>query len=372
MIHGSLRLCALLALLAGCSFNSPGSLPPGDGDGDGDGDAAPPFNSDGGDCEWSFRRRLGINNTSGAAQTDAPILVRLDSSRIRYDETDGGVAIRFFDVDGAELDHEIESWDDAGDSLVWVRVPEVAAGADAIYLYYGNAEATDAQNPTGVWRADYRGVWHMSQSGDSSEHGNSPTNNGTSASAGAVGDGRMFDGASAHLDVGSDASLDDLEALTMMAWINPTAGGDREVVSKAGSTRELRLRENAPNTILRGCINYDATNACSDAQSGSIAMDTWQLVAMTYDGAGDETTRLYIDGTEVTYAVQDTGSGNRASDASSTKTIGRRSSGDRHFAGRIDEVRISAVARSAEWIALQHRSMTDALLDFGAEESCQP
>jgi hypothetical protein len=36
--------------------------------------------------------------------------------------------------------------------------------------------------------------------------------------------------------------------------------------------------------------------------------------------------------------------------------------------GKVDEVRIANVVRSADWMAAQHLSMTDAFASFGAEE----
>jgi len=50
--------------------------------------------------------------------------------------------------------------------------------------------------------------------------------------------------------------------------------------------------------------------------------------------------------------------------------IGRRALGDnRFFTGRIDEVRISFSARSADWIEASYESERDHLLDFASEES---
>ena len=34
-----------------------------------------------------------------------------------------------------------------------------------VYAYYGNAVATNQQNPTGVWDSNYKGVWHFGTPG---------------------------------------------------------------------------------------------------------------------------------------------------------------------------------------------------------------
>ncbi len=49
-----------------------------------------------------------------------------------------------------------------GTSLVWVKVPIVAAGARAqLYTIYGNASAPSGENRTANWADRYAAVWHM-------------------------------------------------------------------------------------------------------------------------------------------------------------------------------------------------------------------
>ena len=48
----------------------------------------------------------------------------LKSDRIDYGQThNNGRDLRFVDANGTVLPHEIESWNQSGISLVWVRVP---------------------------------------------------------------------------------------------------------------------------------------------------------------------------------------------------------------------------------------------------------
>jgi hypothetical protein len=160
--------------------------------------------------------------------------------------------------------------------------------------------------------------------------------NGTVQGATWEADAYRFDGANDYINANSPPGLDDLSAFTYAAWIKPTALGTREIMSKASSTREMRLA----GSRLRGCI-IAGPNACSESVDGVIVTDVWQHVAMTYDHAGDRRVHLYIDGAEVDYAAQPTAGGSMASDASSDLNIGRRSNlGDRYFAGLTDDARI--------------------------------
>ena len=79
---------------------------------------------------WLKRVKLVFTNTVSEELTDFPVLVVLDSERISYTETlDEGQDIRFVDADGTMLPHEIESWNEAGSSYVWVKVPSIPASS---------------------------------------------------------------------------------------------------------------------------------------------------------------------------------------------------------------------------------------------------
>jgi hypothetical protein len=115
---------------------------------------------------WGVRVKVTFDNSAHAENlVNFPVLIRLDSSRVKYFRTqDAGQDIRFVDADDTTvLAHEIEAWNEAGSSYVWVRVPQVDASSstDFIWMYYGNVNAADGQNATGVWNVNYRGVWHL-------------------------------------------------------------------------------------------------------------------------------------------------------------------------------------------------------------------
>jgi hypothetical protein len=55
--------------------------------------------------------------------------------------------LRFRDAGGTELSYWIESWDNAGDSLLWVRLPTIPSGDTDVYLYYGDPLLSGASDP---------------------------------------------------------------------------------------------------------------------------------------------------------------------------------------------------------------------------------
>ena len=98
----------------------------------------------------------------GVTLTDFPLLVRLSESTISgfsYEDflgTDGS-DLRFETADGTGLAYDIDTWNENGESLVWVKVPTLAKG-DTLVMRYGSA-APDANDPTAVW-ANYVAVYH--------------------------------------------------------------------------------------------------------------------------------------------------------------------------------------------------------------------
>lgn len=117
-------------------------------------------------ASWAYRRKITFDNSAQAENlTNFPVLVKLDSTKIDYSNTqDAGQDIRFTDSDGTTLlSYEIEEWDETATSSIWVKVPQIDASlnTDHIYMYYGNAVAADGQAVTSVWDTNSKGIWHM-------------------------------------------------------------------------------------------------------------------------------------------------------------------------------------------------------------------
>ena len=84
----------------------------------------------------------------GAADVaDVPVAVRLSESISGFSYSDFQVSdggdLLFTDESGNALAHEIERWDENGESVVWVKMPAFGAGRK-LYAYYGGA--ANAQN----------------------------------------------------------------------------------------------------------------------------------------------------------------------------------------------------------------------------------
>ena len=119
--------------------------------------------------------------------TNVPVLVRLGPeaggfsySGMAYPST--GADLRFLDWEEKEvLPYEIDEWNPDGESLVWVRLPELKAGTKFRLLYGGTAMSSTNRithrmgyRGDAVW-GEYAGVWHMNEDSgtafDSTAHG---------------------------------------------------------------------------------------------------------------------------------------------------------------------------------------------------------
>jgi hypothetical protein len=325
---------------------------------------------------WSYRQKLTFDNTAQVSSfEDFKVLVMLDASRVDYSHFEvGGADLRFVDgVTETPIHHEIETWNPAGKSMIWVEVPRIDGGSDTdyLYMYYGNGGASASGASEQVWDSDFRGVWHLHDDfTDSTINVNDGQNNGSLDAIGVIGDCQEFAG-SEFIRIPETASLKITGDLTLEAWVYKPVVDDMTIVSKhrgPGNLRSFRMGvdwtvvPNGPYVNLSETGSYDPAGGFLE-HPGSEAVDTWQYVAGVHAGS---TILLYVDGVLV---AQNLASFPTLFDNSENVIIGAEQDGAANwFTGFIDEVRISASARSADWIAAQHQSMTDSFVNYGDVE----
>ena len=181
------------------------------------------------DSDWDNARKITIDhNLINQTLMNFTILVRINST-IGAD-CNNGDSLRFFNSDNStQYYHEIENFNPAGESQVWVRVNgTLSASADTIlWMYYNNAGASDASSPNDVWDSRYAGVWHMNDSTTSTITDSTSNNNdGTKTraneplqSAGVVGYGQYIpEGSDNNITIPYSASLNATEDFTALAW----------------------------------------------------------------------------------------------------------------------------------------------------------
>ena len=191
------------------------------------------------DVLWGFRKTITVDQTKvPSAQTDYPMLVSLADADLAANARSDGRDIFFTEIDGiTKLDHELERYTSSTGMLVaWVRIPSLTSSADKqIYMYYGNSAAAAQENPTAVWDANYKSVYHMNQDPSSSALGYVTRSNdwttGTSHTAGS-GDDRLLLFATGHENASVETDVTAVsyggQAMTQITETQisqPTGGG---------------------------------------------------------------------------------------------------------------------------------------------------
>jgi len=122
---------------------------------------------------YSHKFNVSFHGAPDASLSNFPVLVKISE----YDEGTGtgirgfsyadclkpnGGDLRFADEDGNMLASEVDTWNESGESLVWVRVPTLNSSTK-ITAYYGWMFAPAADSKA-VWSNGYVGVWHLGES----------------------------------------------------------------------------------------------------------------------------------------------------------------------------------------------------------------
>lgn len=312
---------------------------------------------------WQARRQLTFDNSVlDAGLTDFPVLVVLNRGRVEYDLMQpDGADLRFYDRNEAPLPYEIESWDPAGDSFVWVRISEIDANDDHFFMDYGNSAADDAQDAPAVWEGAYEAVWHLADdpsmgvATDSTGNGHDgtlPKGSDAASVAARVGPGMVMDGNDA-ITVPDAPGLDLVDRVTLEAWASPTslAAPAIGIVERSFyySLEAVRFAGNPAGMGIRTGGLTQSVGLDSD-----LALNSWTHLAGSYEAS--DGIRLVVDGT----LSNSTEVGAAAiPDNSVDITIGGG------FSGTLDEIRIVGVEHNQAWLSAQHESMTDELLSFG-------
>ena len=243
----------------------------------------------------------------------------------------------------------------------YYRVRAYNASGDSAYSAEQNATTTEiTSGRQGHWKLD---ASSGTSATDSSGNGNTgTTSGGPTWVAGKIGNGLNFDGVDDSVNCGSGATLDNLAAITVTAWIKADTmgeGGKGRIVVKASGinpTAGWHLHVSGTNQ-LEFRVDYTTTELSRVAAVDAIATGVWKHVVATWTGSATATNlKLYVDGAEVGYASTTNGVGTRVDDAASNFYIGNESGGTRTFDGLLDDVRVYNRVLSAAEITAVYRA----------------
>ncbi len=349
------------------------------------------------DTAWGYRKAITINLTRVVGtHTEFPIYVTLSDLDLSAKALSNGQDLRFTAADGKTLlNFDIEQWNSATGQLdAWVNMPNLSSAQGAgphMFLYYGNSAAGVVNSTAAVWNTDYRAVWHLNEdpSGgvvtDSTKNGHHgtaviPVSGDLGLVDGRMGKALVFAGKNgAYLNMsnrGDDGAvnrdgINDLNPMSIELWFRPLSTG-------GGTYGRLLAKQSFSPLVIYpyfGTVRVLRGRATADMEvrsaSGTVVLSTWHHLVVVLDTVNN-IRRMYLNGSEVGYHVNTTsGSGTLTSDAANILSIGNAYSAlDRGFDGIIDEVRISSVIRSADWIrtSYNNQSAPATFLSYSAEQ----
>ena len=301
----------------------------------------------------------GANLPASASEDGFPLLVRLNKDFFNFGQAKAnGEDIRFSTSTGTPLAYQIEEWDATnGTASVWVRIPTIKGNErQEIKLYWGKADAASESSGSAVFNAEngYASVLHMHEALKDELGTVTPVDDGTTLAAGIIGKGRHFvpgKGINGGDHITNYPYSDmpftsevwfraEIAGAAVFGWgryatrYNGKTGDGNEVVMNVGSPPSLSWWSDGPGGV---------------GAAVTPVMGRWYHVAAVYSNG---TSRIYVNG-------KLEGSNYHKAAMSLMNDIGMTIGGLRgsfQFAGDIDEVRVSRVARSADWMKLEYEN----------------
>ena len=330
--------------------------------------------------------------------TNVPVLVRLSTaisgfSYADFADANGGDLI-FTDESGSVVyPHEIDEWHADGESLVWVKLPELRQGTK-FKAAYGNPNYSlftirYSLAPHVVW-SDYAGVWHMNEDSgtafDSTVHGlDALPSKGTNTLAdtsqmvayenGACGRARV--NATTNLDGGQKMLIPSYDGLCLGStfvfsgwyYVNDIVTASHPKLffrdwASGGWGLELGMNpaERRFSMVGGGGSAQDGIYL-SGVQFRTPIIEEWKYITAVYDG---EFGLFYENGDLLTNGVI-----TAANDNGSALVLGGRCEGDRYsLNGQYDEIRLRGGSLSAARIKADYDMIKNRnFLSYGPVES---
>jgi hypothetical protein len=295
----------------------------------------------------------GANLPASASIDNFPMLVRLHKDWFDFKQVkSSGDDIRFSDSTGTALAYQVEEWNlELGTASIWVLIPRITGNArQTINMHWANSSAVSKSDGKAVFNESngYLGVWHMDDAAMDEVGNLKITDAGTTATRGIIGKARHFaagQGISGGDKIGNlptGASPHSSEA-----WFRADrSNGNILAWGKDEDRSKVVMAFASPPQI-----KIDSYNSSADVVGEStLLLSEWTHVVHTYE-EGDS--RIYING-----VLDGVSSGNEKPlnipNPAELRIGGWRK--DYNFLGDIDEVRISKVKRSADWIKLQYEN----------------
>jgi hypothetical protein len=302
---------------------------------------------------WLLTDPEGADLPADSTIVDFPVAIRLDDECFPFSEAQPhGEDLRITSESGELLAHQIESWDRPhGKGVVWVRVPEIRGHArQRLTLHWGNPAAPADSDGAAVFD-DSNGhvaVFHMDDPVRDATATLDSRDSGTSAIDGVIGPARRFPGGKGVFCGDAITTLPAGSAdHTTSAWFRSEVSNGRVFGwgNEAAQGKVIMNFRSPPHARME-CY-FSGADVAGETR---LAKSEWVHVVHTYT-KGESL--LYVNGILDGATRTDSAPLKIASPA--RMWIGGWYD-DYDFAGDVDEVRVSNVARSPAWAKLAYEN----------------
>jgi hypothetical protein len=357
---------------------------------------------------WQKKMKViftGYNPPGGATTlTNFPALVVLSTNISGFNYGDfqslTNQDLRFTAADGiSELNYEIESWNTNGSSCVWLQVTNLVDTNTSVWAYWGKSDTNAPAYTTNgaTWSAGYGGVWHMKEGVATTVTESASTNSGTLYNTpawtnGLVNGALAFNGTNQYASMGNGAGLRPPFPFTISAVAQTKRTTNVTVVADCATNNNAQYSGfsvylNADGSISAQTGNNVANNSSAyrnTAQTATnlVSSNAWHNVTVVYNSISSF--QIYLDGFLQTNASTSGTGGSLAYDAINNQfRLGAMydASGGfnntRYYNNLIDDVQLSSVARSSNWVWASYMNMASntavaGLYSFNTYGAAQP
>ena len=308
-----------------------------------------------------------------STQTNFPVLVSITDARFKTVANGGHVRnangndIRPYTDSAcgtAITGYEKVFYDGTTGTLeMWVKVGSLSSSTTPFVLAYGDANLTTDNSRTSTWSNGFAAVYHLKNGTTLSAADSLGSFNGTitgtvNAVTGKIDGGAGLNGNTANrIDATQPVTT---MPLTLSAWFNaPSVTVEQCLVGisdRVGPTQAIGCFLELDGVSGVQAITADSTNWVWSRKSGATA-NTWMLAHGVFASATSRT--VYLNGVAGT---PETTSRNATNFDTLTLGVLRNAFGGGTNAnplnGSLDEVRVSSVARSADWITTEYNNQS--------------
>jgi len=314
---------------------------------------------------YSHSSAITIDHTKvpNTDQSNFPVLVSGTYSYLATTNNGGGVTNQngydiAFASDAAgnnPLFFEQETYNSGSGTIkYWVRLPTVSHTTDTVfYIFYGNSGvSTDQSSKSAVWDSNYIGVWHMEDNAasavvkDSTSNGNNGTASAQTSSkttTGEIDKALSFNGINDGISTGITGSA----AFTWEGWVNSASMSNYSSIITIDGPSFMLM------DIYGGAASFWTADGVYGSSLGIAGLNNGTWYHLVFSRSGDYGSyKAYLNGSFTGQAAGGIWSSAQA------MSIGWRADVGQYFDGLLDEIRVSNIARSSDWIATEYNNQS--------------